>query len=301
MGVPIMARPRQTATTETPARAPRKPAGKSRGNQPASGRQKARNRRESVSKTTGPTRPNPFDDIARQVNADQEARDRESGRDDLTPALAKSVDQAKAKRSAIKTARPTKVQANSNDAAFSGRPTTKVETVAARVKQLGLKVRATADVDALAVKLRATPDAVSAWLASRNGQQPAKVTKTTAKTTAKAPAKTTTAKTADKPKSDRAPSIKVGHAWEGPVPDGMPELNGATLVVRYEVRDDGTVWSALWGIRDPDGQHMTDGWMLPLDFRPKQEKAGGRKVVLTDRTKAGLQAWLDKNGLTNQQ
>jgi hypothetical protein len=45
--------------------------------------------------TTVKAKPNPFDDIARQVNADLEAKDREAGRDDLTPALAKSVDQAK--------------------------------------------------------------------------------------------------------------------------------------------------------------------------------------------------------------
>jgi hypothetical protein len=63
MGVLIMARPRQTA------------------------------------KTTGPTKPNPFDDIARQVIADQEAKDREAGRDDLLPMPAKSVDRAKRERS----------------------------------------------------------------------------------------------------------------------------------------------------------------------------------------------------------
>jgi hypothetical protein len=112
MGVPSMARPRQTATTATPARAPRKPAGRSKGNQPASGRrrQKARNGRGSASKATT-AKPNPFDDIARQVNADQEAKDRAAGRDDLTPALAKAVDQAKAKpsgtsRAATKLATP---------------------------------------------------------------------------------------------------------------------------------------------------------------------------------------------------
>src|SRR5512132_1705271 len=113
MGVPIMARPRQTATTATPARAPRKPAGRSKGNQPASGRrrQKARNGREAASKATT-AKPNPFDDIARQVNADQEAKDRAAGRDDLTP-VAKSVDQATAKpsgtsRAATKLATPTR-------------------------------------------------------------------------------------------------------------------------------------------------------------------------------------------------
>ena len=181
MGVPSMARPRQMATTATPTRAPRKPA---KGNQPASGRrrQKARNGREAASKATM-AKPNPFDDIARQVNADQEAKDRAAGRDDLTPASAKSVDQAKAKPSGTgrattklatpmrpaKPTRPTKVQATGNGVTFRGRPTTKVETVAARVKQAGLRIRADADVDAIAVRLRATPAAVSAWLATRSG------------------------------------------------------------------------------------------------------------------------------------
>jgi hypothetical protein len=97
MGVPIMARPRQTATTGTPTGAPRKPAGNSTtGSRSASDPRKARNGRASAFKvTTVKAKPNPFDDIARQVNADLEAKDREAGRDDLTPALAKSVDQAK--------------------------------------------------------------------------------------------------------------------------------------------------------------------------------------------------------------
>jgi len=34
--------------------------------------------------TAAKAKPNPFDDIARQVNADLEAKDREAGRDDLT-------------------------------------------------------------------------------------------------------------------------------------------------------------------------------------------------------------------------
>lgn len=182
MGVPTMARPRQTPTTATSARAPRKPAGSSKGNQPASGRHKARKGREAAAKATA-AKPNPFDEIARQVNADQEANDRQAGRDDLTRASAKSVDQTKAmpsgtRRAATKPAtptrpakptRPTKVQANRNGVSFSGRPTTKVETVAARVKQAGLRIRADADVDAIAARLRATPAAVSAWLATRNG------------------------------------------------------------------------------------------------------------------------------------
>jgi hypothetical protein len=124
---------------------------------PARGRQTA--------KTTGPTKPNPFDDIVRQVIADQEAKDREAGRDDLIPTLAKSVDRAKGKRSRTsqaatkpakpvrparpakpaKPTQPTKVQATRHNVTFSGRPTTKVETVAARAKEAGLRIRADAE------------------------------------------------------------------------------------------------------------------------------------------------------------
>jgi hypothetical protein len=49
------------------------------------------------------TKPNPFDAIARQVIADQEAKDRQAGRDDLSPVPAKPVDQAKPKRTTTKT------------------------------------------------------------------------------------------------------------------------------------------------------------------------------------------------------
>lgn len=280
-----MARPRQKATAETPTRASRKPVrrsgsaqGGNRAPKPARGRQTA--------KTTGPTKPNPFDDIARQVIADQEAKDREAGRDGLIPTLAKSVDRAKGKRSRTsqaatkpaKPTQPTKVQANRNGVTFSGRPTTKVETVAARAKEAGLRIRADADVDAIATRLRATPDAVSAWLATRKG----------APTTAKA--KSTT----------KAPSVDLQHVWEGPVPKDIPELKGASLVVRYEVRpDDGTVWATLHRVLGPDGKVMPDFWRLPLDYRPKRETLGnGRKLVLKDRTTAGLQTWLIKQGLT---
>jgi hypothetical protein len=193
-----MARPRPTAPTARPARAPRKPAGGAKGSQPASGRQQTRKGREAASKATT-AKPNPFDDIARQVKADQEAKDRAVGRDDLTLAAAKSVDQATAKpsgtsRAAAKPApparpakppRPTKGQATGNGVSFSGRPTTKAETVAARAKQAGLRIRADADVDAIAARLRATPAAVSAWLATRNGAP----TKPSVKATTKQPAK----------------------------------------------------------------------------------------------------------------
>ena len=297
-----MARPRPTATTQTPARAPRKPAGRSTGNRPASSRrQKARNGRESASKANT-AKPNRFDEIARQVNADQEAKDRQAGRDDLTPAAAKSVDQATAKpsgtrRAATKPAtptrpakptRPTKVQATGNGATFGGRPTTKVETVAARVKHAGLRIRADGDVDAIAARLRATPAAVSGWLAIRNGGP----TTPQAKVRTKQPAKV-------KPKQmkpDKGPTISLGHVWGDKKPDW---LYRCTLVTRYEVRPDGTVWSTLDQVLDPDGKVVEDFWRLPLDFRPTQQITGnGRKLVLKDRTIAGLQTWLIRASLT---
>jgi hypothetical protein len=303
MGVPSMARPRQTATTATPARAPRRPAGRSKGTQPASGG-KARQGRGSAAKATM-AKPNPFDEIARQVNADQEAKDRAAGRDDLTPAAAKAVDQATAKPSGTgraattpatptrpaKPPRPTKVQASGHGVRFSGRPTTKVETVAARVKQAGLRIRADADVDALAARLRATPGAVSAWLATRKGAP----TKPQAKTRTKHPA---TAK--PKPvKPDQAPTITLGHRWRDKQPDW---LYGCTLVTRYEVRPDGTVWSTLDQVLGPDGKVVEDFWRLPLDYRPTQQVTGnGRRLVLKDRTLGGLQRWLIRKGLTTPQ
>ena len=301
MGVPSMARPRQTATTATPARLPRKPAGRSKakGIQPASGRQ-ARQGREAAAKAIM-AKPNLFDDIARQVNADQEAKDRAAGRDDLIPAQAKSIDGATAKPSGtgraattpatptrpVKPPRPTKVQATGNGVSFSGRPTTKVETVAARVKQAGLRVRADADVEAIAARLRATPGAVSAWLATRNRAP----TKPRAKLRAKQPAK---AKPQVKP--DKAPAITLGHRWGDKQPDW---LYRCTLVTRYEVRPDGTVWSTLDRVLGPDGKVVEDFWRLPLDFRPTRQVTGkGRKLVLKDRTIAGLQTWLIRKGLT---
>jgi hypothetical protein len=291
---------RKTATTESPARAPRKANRAFQGNprqKPATGRQTA--------KTARPARPNPFDDIARQVIAEQEARDRAAGREDLTPTVAMSLDPATAKRSGTsrtatkpatparpakptaptKPARPTKVQGNRT--IFKGRPTSNPETIAARAKQLGLRVRTDANIDAIAARLRATPDAVSAWLATRNAAPPT----TTARSLTKAPAKPTTAK---------ARSVDLQQNWEGPVPKDIPELKGASLVVRYEVRpDDGTVWATLQQVVGPDGKVMPDFWRLPLDYRPKRETLGnGRKLVLKDRTIAGLQIWLVKQGLT---
>jgi hypothetical protein len=297
-----MARPRQTATTATPARAPRKPTGRSTGSQPVSGR-KASKGRESASKATT-AKPNPFDDIARQVNADQEAKDRQAGRDDLTPAVAKSVGQATAEpsgtsRAATKPAtparpakptRPSKVRVSGNGVSFSGRSTTKVETVAARVKKAGLRIRADADVDAIAARLRATPDAVSAWLATRNGAP----TKPQAKVTTKQPAKAKAKPKQIKP--DKAPTITLTQVWGDKKPDW---LYRCTLVTRYEVRPDGTVWSTLEQVLGPDGKVVEDFLRLPLDYRPTQQVTGnGRKLVLKDRTTAGLQTWLIKQGLT---
>jgi hypothetical protein len=295
---------RKTATTKSPTRAPRKANRASQGNHKASARQKPATGRQAA-KTARPARPNPFDDIARQVIADQEAKDRAAGRDDLTPTVATSIDQATAKRSgtsrtatkpttparpakptaATKPARPTKVQRNRTT--FKGRPTSNPETIAARAKQLGLRVRADTNIDAIAARLRATPDAVSAWLATRNGAPPM----TTARSSTKAPAKPTTA---------TAPSVDLQQSWEGPVPKDIPELKGASVVVRYEVRpDDGTVWATLQQVVGPDGKVMPDFWRLPLDYRPKRETLGnGRKLVLKDRTIAGLQTWLVKQGLT---
>jgi len=296
-----MARPRQTPTTAAPARAPRKPAGRSKGTQPASGRHKARKGRKAASKATT-AKPNPFDEIARQVNADQEAKDRQAGRDELTLASATSVDQATAKpsgtrRAATKPAtparpakrtRPTKLQATRNGVSFGGRPTTKVETVAARVKQAGLRIRADADVDAIAARLRATPAAVSAWLATRNGAP----TRPQAKVRSKQPAKVK-----PKPmKPEQAPTITLGHLWGDKQPDW---LYRCTLVTRYEVRPDGTVWSTLEQVLGPNGKVVEDFWRLPLDFRPTQQVTGNRRrLVLKDRTIAGLQTWLIRAGLT---
>jgi hypothetical protein len=238
MGVPSMARPRQTATTATPARAPRKPAGRSKGTQPASGRrrQKARNGREAASKATT-AKPNPFDDIARQVNADQEAKDRAAGRDDLTPASAKSVDQATATPSGTR------------------RAATKPTTPARPAK-------------------------------------PPRPTKPQAKARTKQPAKAK-----PKPmKPEKAPTITLGHLWGDKQPDW---LYRCTLVTRYEVRPDGTVWSTLDQVLGPDGKVVEDFWRLPLDYRPTQEVQGNRrKLVLKDRTIAGLQTWLIRQGLT---
>jgi conjugative relaxase-like TrwC/TraI family protein len=147
-----------------------------------------------------------------------------------------------------------------------------------------------ADVEAIAARLRATPAAVSAWLVTRNGTP----TKPQAKVTTKQPAK---AKTKPKPKPpEKAPTITLGHLWVAKKPNW---LYRCTLVTRYEVRPDGTVWSTLDQVLGPDGEVVEDFWRLPLDFRPTQQVTGnGRKLVLKDRTIAGRQTWLIRAGLT---
>jgi hypothetical protein len=147
-----------------------------------------------------------------------------------------------------------------------------------------------ADVEAIAARLRTTPAAVSAWLVTRNGTP----TKPQAKATTKQPAK---AKAKPKPKPpEKAPTITLGHLWAAKKPNW---LYRCTLVTRYEVRPDGTAWSTLEQVLGPDGEVVEDFWRLPLDFRPTQQVTGnGRKLVLKDRTIAGLQTWLIRAGLT---
>jgi hypothetical protein len=169
------------------------------------------------------------------VNADQEAKDRAAGRDDLTPAVATSVHQAKpsgTSRAAIKPAAPAK----------SPRPTR------SRAK-VGTKQPA---------KAKAKPKQI---------------------------------------KPEKAPTITLGQVWGAKKPDW---LYRCTLVTRYEVRPDGTVWSTLDQVLGPDGKVVEDFWRLPLDFRPTQQVMGnGRKLVLKDRTIAGVQTWLIRAGLTS--
>ena len=115
-----------------------------------------------------------------------------------------------------------------------------------------------------------------------------------AKATTNRPAK---AKPKPRPmKAEKAPAITLGHRWGDKQPDW---LYGCTLVTRYQVRPDGTVWSTLEQVLGPDGRVVEDFWRLPLDFRPTQEVTGnGRRLVLKDRTIAGLQTWLTRAGLT---
>ena len=63
---------------------------------------------------------------------------------------------------------------------------------------------------------------------------------------------------------DKAPTITLGHLWGDKQPDW---LYRCTLVTRYEVRPDGTVWRTLEQVLSPDGTVVEDFWRLPLDFR----------------------------------
>jgi hypothetical protein len=159
---------------------------------------------------------------------------------------------------------------------FAGRPTTKAETVAARAKQAGLRLRADADVDAIAARLRATPAAVSAWLATRNGAP----TTPQATVTTKQPAKAKT-----KPKPMKPDKGADHHPWS---PLGRQAAGLAVPLhpgPRYEVRSDGTIWRTLDRVLGPDGKVIEDFWRLPLDFRPTRQVTGnGRRLVLKDRT-----------------
>jgi hypothetical protein len=97
-------------------------------------------------------------------------------------------------------------------------------------------------------------------------------------------------------KAEKAPTITLGRLWGDRKPNW---LYRCTLVTRYEVRPDGTVWSTLDQVLGPDGKVVEDFWRLPLDFRPTRQVTGnGRKLVLRDRTIAGLQTWLIREGLT---
>jgi hypothetical protein len=179
----------------------------------------------TTQKTTRPTKPNPFDDIARQVIADQAAKDRAAGRDDLTPALAKSVDQARTKRAATKPAKPS-------------RPTKTAE----------------------------------------GGRR--------------------TAKKPTKPASEWLTGITLQRPWAERKPD---YLKGRTLVIRYQVKVDGTVWSTLTQLREADGSLVPNFKDYPLDYRPTQERDGrNRPVILKgDLEGPALQEWLRKQGLAS--
>jgi hypothetical protein len=305
-------------TTQTP----RKPAKASGGESGTKTPQRASTARQrGRSKATGNAKPNPFDAIA-QASA--------KGDDDLARQLAASMGQAKGQRKGAgtrvsdqeltarleaeaKRARGGSPRSNSKAdpkpkgrpaSTFAGRPTSNPDTIAARAKEAGIRVRKDSDPADIATRLRATVEATAAWLASRNGSPVKATAKTTAKQPAKTTAKATTAKAKAKPpKPTPPPHIDVTHAWEGAVPKGMPELRGASLIMRYELRPNGEVWSALWGILDPDGNRMQDGWQLPLDFRWNPERDGRNRVIrLKGPTldKSTLTAWLATQGLITE-
>jgi hypothetical protein len=302
-----MARPRQTATTETPARAPRKPVDRSKGNRPVSGPQKARNRRESASKATGPAKaPNKFDAVA-MASA--------KGDDDLARKLAASIserpktdrptdtkDKGKPKDNGKTDPKPkvTGTAGNGRNGAvvFKGRPTSNRDTIAARAKEAGLRVRKDADPADIATRLRATVEATAAWLEARNGSA-----KATDKPKSKAPAKQQPAKVQPKQQpakhaSEWVTGITLQHAWAERTPD---YLKGRTLVIRYQVKSDGTVWATLTQLREADGSLVPNFKDYPLDYRPTQERDGrNRPVILKgDLEGPALQEWLLKQRLAS--
>jgi hypothetical protein len=297
-----MARKTTTTTPPTPTRTPRKPAKASQvaqdGKKGTTGQGRPSGRK---AKGTAEGKVNPFDTIAKMA-ADG------AGTADLTAQLQASIDQAKDGKAKAGTARKgmpsvpddatgrkvlrdkAKPDAKATGPTFRGRPTSNVETIAQRAKESGLRVRASMDVADIAQRLRATPDAVRIWLTSRDGSKPTATTKAT------------TAKAKPKPeaKAPAALAVTLRHKWVDREPD---YLRGHTLVVSYRVDPDGSVWTTITAIEGPDGAQLPHrGMLLPVDFRPQQDvQDNGRKTKLRDRATAGLQAWLAKEGLTEQQ
>jgi hypothetical protein len=314
-GVPTMARKTTTTIPPKPTRTPRKAVKASPVVQDGNGRPKGTTARQRASKDGAKGKANRFDDLARAAAAG-------AGTADLTAQLQQSLDQAKAKpkdspketaRDVVQRAHRTVIEADdakakpakaapkatSNGKTFKGRPTSNVDTIAQRAKDIGLRVRRDADIDTIAARLRATPDAVRAWMDTRKGAS-ASDSRGQAKPKAPAkPAKATAPAKPAKPKATPKLSVRLKHTWADREPDF---LRGCTLVVDYRVDpDDGHVWSQLRAIEGPDGKALPDrGRDLPIDFRPQREVMGnGRKVVLKDRTIAGLEGWLVAQGLAS--
>jgi hypothetical protein len=305
-----MARKTTTTTPPTPTRTPRKPAKASQVVQDGNGRQKGTTARQRASKDGAKGKANRFDDLARAAVGG-------AGTADLTAQLQQSLDQAKAKpkdspketaRDVVQRAHRTvkeaddakakPAKATSNGKTFKGRPTSNVDTIAQRAKESGLRVRRDADIDAIAARLRATPDAVRAWMDTRKSAS-ASDSRGQAKRKAPAkPAKATAPAKPAKPKATPKLSVRLKHTWADREPSW---LRGHVLVVDYRVDDDGHVWSQLHAIEGPDGAVLPDrGRDLPMDFRPQVETLGnGRKVTLKDRTIAGLEGWLVAQGLAS--
>jgi hypothetical protein len=270
--------PRTTTTRKAPT------GGKStRASQTPDAPPKGTTRQRGTSKDGAKAKANRFDAIASAVAA---------GDDDLARQLQDSLSQAKAKGG--KPQSDAKVDAKPTST-YKGRPTSNVETIAQRAKESGLRPRRTADgnfdVDGIATRLRATPAAVREWLGSRNAKPtaPAKPAKPAAP-----------AKPAKPEAAPKAPSIRLRHVWVDREPDW---LKGRVLVYSYTVDPtSGHVTSQLQAIHDANGVPVPNFKDYPADFRPVVETLGnGRKLVLKDRTTAGLETWLAKEGLTEQQ